>query len=157
MKPFFPSGLKTPGTRRLRAVRRHAFTLIEVCVAMALGLLVIGVAALSIAGVQAEGRLKKAAARIELTTRRSLMEAVNRRQTVRVDLAGAFGKEGGLQVRRAGEKLFRQPARGETWEFLPGGLCEPVEIRVQTEAGEVEMSFDPLTGCAVRKEVRVRS
>jgi hypothetical protein len=32
-----------------------------------------------------------------------------------------------------------------------------VSVRVSNEAGEIELEFDPLTGVAVRKEVRVKS
>ncbi|TDU64062.1 prepilin-type N-terminal cleavage/methylation domain-containing protein [Prosthecobacter fusiformis] len=141
-----------PRARRVCAV---GFTLIEVCVAMAIGVLILGVATMSMAGVQGEARLKKMAAQVESLARVSLLKAVMDQRLVRVDLNGGLPADGRVQVRRVGEKSFRNPQRGEVWEFSPTGVCEPVEVRVSNEAGEIELGFDPLTGCAVRKEVRV--
>ncbi|HEY1052883.1 MAG TPA: prepilin-type N-terminal cleavage/methylation domain-containing protein [Prosthecobacter sp.] len=147
-----------PGPNALRtASRRRGFTLIEVCVAMAIGVLILGVATLSMAGLQGEAQLKKMASRIETRARQSLLEAVMQQRTVRLDLEGGLDSGGSLLVRRAGDKSFRKPQRGEGWEFSPSGICEPLDLRVTGEAGEIELGFDPLTGCAVRKEVRVRS
>ena len=140
-----------------RGVRHLGFTLIEVCVAMAIGVLILGVATLSMAGVQGEARLKKMAAQVESRARGSLLEVVMEQRAVRVDLAGGLGVEGRVQVRRVGERAFRNPQKGEVWDFSPTGVCEPVSVRVSNEAGEIELEFDPLTGVAVRKEVRVKS
>jgi prepilin-type N-terminal cleavage/methylation domain-containing protein len=133
------------------------FTLIEVCVAMAIAVLILGIATLSMAGVQDEAQLKKMAARVERLARESLLQAVMKQRVVQISLADSFGAEGQLQIRRLGHKNFRQPHRGEVWEFNPSGVCEPVEIRITNDAGEIELEFDPLTGCTVKKEVRVRS
>lgn len=139
------------------SVRRSGFTLVEVCVAMAIAVLILGVATFSMAGLQGEVKLKRMAAQVESLARDSLLQAVMQQRAVTLDLNGGLGAEGRLQVRRAGDKSFRQPLRGELWEFSPTGICEPVEVRVSNEAGEIELGFDPLTGCASRKEVRVKS
>jgi prepilin-type N-terminal cleavage/methylation domain-containing protein len=139
------------------SVRRSGFTLVEVCVAMAIAVLILGVATFSMAGLQGEVKLKRMAAQVESLARDSLLQAVMQQRAVTLDLNGGLGTEGRLQVRRAGDKSFRQPLRGELWEFSPTGICEPVEVRVSNEAGEIELGFDPLTGCASRKEVRVKS
>ncbi len=124
---------------------------------MAIGLLVIGVAVLSISGLQGEARLKRVAAQVETTARQSLMRAVFEQRLVEVGLdAGALGASGHLQVRRVGEKQFREPRTGEVWEFSPTGVCEPLEVRVTSPEGAVELGFDPLTGCARRKSVIVK-
>lgn len=127
---------------------------------MALTLLVIGIAAVSISGVRAEDQLRRAAAVIETTARQNLMQALNSQQTVRMDLtAGAFGAGnefgGMLLVRRYGESAFRKPRRGEAWEFSPTGICEPIEVRISGPAGLIEIGFDPLTACARRKSIQV--
>lgn len=140
------------------AVRHSSgFTLIEVCVAMAIGLLILGVAVMGMSGVQSEAKLKKMAARVETQARESLLKAVMDQRPVQVDLNGGLGAEGKLQVKRLGERVFRNPQRGEVWEFSPTGVCEPVEVRVSNDVGVIELGFDPLTGCVVRKSVIVNS
>ncbi|WP_395744266.1 Tfp pilus assembly protein FimT/FimU [Prosthecobacter sp.] len=157
----------TPGTNLCTATppgqrgsRRAGFTLIEVIMAMSIILLVIGVAVLSISGVRAEDKLRRAAAMIETTARQNLLEALNSQRIVRMELsAGAFGAgdefSGMLQVRRVGESVFRKPRRGEAWEFSPTGICEPIEVRISGPAGQIEIGFDPLTACAKRKSIQV--
>lgn len=140
--------------------RSAGFTLLEIIVAMALTLMVIGIAAVSISGVRAEDQLRRAAAVIETTARQNLMQALNSQQTVRMDLtSGAFGAGdefgGMLLVRRYGESAFRKPRRGEAWEFSPTGICEPIEVRISGPAGQIEIGFDPLTACARRKSIQV--
>ncbi|MCW0219850.1 MAG: prepilin-type N-terminal cleavage/methylation domain-containing protein [Prosthecobacter sp.] len=141
----------------LRA-RSFGFTLVEVCVAMAIGLLILGVAVMGMSGVRSEAVLKKMAARIETEARESLLQAVMEQRTVQVNLNDSLGdSHGRLQVKRYGDAKFRNPTRGEVWEFSPTGVCEPVEVRVSNEVGVIELGFDPLTGCAVRKSVIVNS
>lgn len=141
--------------------RPAGFTLLEIIVAMALMVLILGIATVSISGARAEDRLRRAAAVIETTARQNLLQALNSQQTVRMDLtAGAFGAgdEFGdmLMVRRYGENAFRKPRRGEAWEFSPTGICEPIEVRISGTAGQIEIGFDPLTACARRKSIQVK-
>lgn len=140
-----------------RSDRQAGFTLVEVCVAMAIAVLILGVATFSMAGLQGEVKLKRMASQVESLARESLLQAVMNQRVVTLDLQGGLGTEGRLQVRRVGDKTFRQPVRGEVWEFSPTGICEPLDVRVSNEVGEIELGFDPLTGCAMRKEVRVKS
>jgi len=145
----------------IRHSRAAGFTLIELCMAMAITILVIGVAVLSISGVRDEDKLRRAAAIIETTARQNLLQALNSQQTVRMELTtGAFGAgeefSGMLQVRRFGESVFRAPKLGEAWEFSPTGICEPIEVRVNGTAGQIEIGFDPLTACAKRKSIQVK-
>jgi hypothetical protein len=97
----------------------------------------------------------------DFTARQNLLQALDRQQTVRMELsAGAFGAgeefSGMLQVRRVGEGEFRKPKRGEFWEFSPTGICEPIEVRLSGSAGQIEIGFDPLTACAKRKSIQVK-
>lgn len=131
--------------------RPAGFTLVEVIVAMSIAMLLVGVASLSLTAVNDENQLRRAAADIEMTARDSLLKAVSSYRPVQLDLA-SFGS---VQVRRYGEKAFRAPAKGETWEFSPTGVCEPVELRITSEAGTIEMGFDPLTGCARKRNIIV--
>ena len=134
-----------------RHSRSAGFTLVEVIVAMSIAMLLIGVASLSITAVNDEGKLRREASQIEITVRDSLMKAVSTYSPVQVDLA-SFGS---VQVRRYGEKQFRAPKSGESWEFSPTGICEPIEIRVTRDEGTIELGFDPLTGCARKRNIVV--
>ncbi len=43
-----------------------------------------------------------------------------------------------------------QPLDGQAWLFRAGGLCEPIEVRLETSRSKafIELAFDPLTGMA---------
>lgn len=148
-----------PGFRRSRLVLRPSgFTLIEICIAMGLCMLLLGIGVLSVTGMQDQARLRKTTAEIEGTARRSLQEAVMKQRLVELALDGGLGGEGGrVQIRRVGDKTFRNARQGETWEFSPTGICEPIEVRITSPAGSIELAFDPLTACAVKKNVIVNS
>lgn len=149
----------------------HGFTLLEVCIAMTIGMLIIGVATLGISGIQDEQRLRKMASGIETAVRESLQRAVTEHRNVFIEFdhgqlvapalqgggARSLALEGILLIRRYGEKTFRAPKRGEVWQFAADGLCEPIELRITQTNGVVEMSFDPLTGCARKKSIIVKS
>lgn len=123
---------------------------------MAIGSLILGVAVMGMAGLQSEAQLKKMAANVETAARESLLRAVMEQRPVQVDFsAGALAADGKLQVKRYGDPRFRDPKRGEVWEFSPTGICEPVEVRVMNSVGVIELGFDALTGCVVRKSIIV--
>ncbi len=144
------------GNRSRRFVVQGGFTLLEVCLAMAVLMLILGISVLGISGVQAEASLKKMASKAETLARDSLLQAVMEQRSVQVDL-GAFAVGGRLQVKRYGDTRFRDPKRGEVWEFSRTGVCEPLEVKVTNEVGTFELGFDPLTGCARRKSILVNS
>ena len=132
-----------------RALRTSSgFTLLEVCIAMTIGLVVLGVAVLGLTSVQDENELRSAASGIESTVRDALFEAMSTQRPVRLALNGGFSAGGQVLVKRYGEKKFRAARRGEFWEFSPTGICEPIEVRVMHSLGQIELSFDPLTGMA---------
>lgn len=135
----------------------RAFTLIEVCIAMTIGMLILGVAVLGITGVQDEQRLRESAAMIESTARDALLKSIAEQRPVQIALAGGLsGLEGGaVEIKRYGERAFRKPASDEIWEFSPTGVCEPIELRVTSQTGTIELGFDPLTACARKRNISV--
>jgi len=135
----------------------HGFTLIEVCIAMSIGMLILGVAVLGITGVQDEQRLRESAAMIESTARDSLLKAIAEQRPVQIALAGGLGglEGGAVEIKRYGERAFRKPASDEIWEFSPTGVCEPIELRVTSQTGTIELGFDPLTACARKRNISV--
>ena len=125
---------------------------------MGLCMLLLGIATLSFTGLQDEARLKRTASEIEGTARHSLQQAVMEQRLITLALDGSLGGDGGqVQVKRVGEKVFRKADKGEIWEFSPSGICEPIEVRITHSGGIIELAFDPLTACAVRKSVIVNS
>jgi type II secretory pathway pseudopilin PulG len=144
--------------RGFSRVDRSGFTLVEICIAMGLCMLLLGIATLSFTGLQDEARLKRSASEIESTARLTLQQAVMEQRLIALALDGSLGGDGGqVQVKRVGDKAFRKAGKGETWEFSPSGICEPIEVRVTNSGGVIELAFDPLTACAVRKSVIVNS
>lgn len=134
---------------------RLAFTLLEVCIAMTIGMLILGVAVLGITGVQDEQKLRESAANIESMARNSLLKAISEHRPVQLSFSSGLGGGGNVEVKRYGENKYRKPDSDENWEFSPTGVCEPVEIRVTSTTGVIEMGFDPLTGCARKKNISV--
>jgi len=146
-----------PTLKTERGFRRSGFTLVEICIAMALCMMLLGISTLAISGLQEQAALKRTASEIEMTARKSLQRAVMEQRVIEVALDGGNfgGGAGRLQVKRLGEKAFRNPLKGEIWEFSPTGVCEPLDVRVSSSSGVIELGFDPLTACAVRKSVSV--
>ena len=44
------------------------------------------------------------------------------------------------------ESFKKPPPGGYRWKFGANGLCEPLLIRVSRHEGQIELTFDPLTG-----------
>ena len=122
-------------------------------------MLLLGIATLSVTGLQDQARLKRTASEIEATARKTLQDAIMQQRTIELALDGGLGgDEGGrVQIKRLGDKAFRNARRGEVWEFSPTGICEPLEVRITSASGTIELGFDPLTACAVKKNVSVNS
>lgn len=135
---------------------QRGFTLLEICIAMAVGSLLIGVAVMGISSVNDQNALDREASLIEITARESMIKAVMDQHPIRIEIPGGLGVEGTVTVKRYGEKAFRKPVRGEFWEFSPTGICEPLELHVVGQTGSIEMGFDPLTGCARNRSVIVK-
>lgn len=141
---------------RASALPRSGFTLLELLVVLSIITLLFGVSIISIDGIKDEDSLRRAVAMIETSARENLLTAVKDQRLVRMPLAAAsFGSAsdfgGKLEIRRVGERVFREPKRGEIWEFSPTGICEPIEVRLSGPGGRVELAFDALTACAKRK------
>jgi competence protein ComGC len=49
-----------------------------------------------------------------------------------------------LEVRRWGEKFFREP-EDDLWIFEPSGICEPIGVKFIHPEGTYELDFNPLT------------
>lgn len=142
------------------SIQRHplqpGFTLLEVIIAMSIGLVVIGVAVMGVSSVRDDQTLRRIASEVETSVRDALFEAVATQRPIRLALDGGIAGEGVVLVRRYGEKKFRPAERGEYWEFSPTGICEPIAVQVHHSLGQIELEFDPLTGMARRRGIIVK-
>ena len=50
-----------------------------------------------------------------------------------------------ILIKRWGSSEWRAAA-GQRWVTLPGGLCEPLSVRMEWKRSFIEMQFHPLTG-----------
>jgi prepilin-type N-terminal cleavage/methylation domain-containing protein len=145
--------------------RRAAFTLLEICLTLAIGAVLLLIAVPSVSGLLAEQRLHDSYTRFEQFVNearaRSLreqkpvllawkgdsiamlsMERDAHREPVVIDRF-PLEKEEVYHVSRPAA-LVEKPA--PEWIFWPNGLCEAVVISYKGRAGSWEASFSPLTG-----------
>jgi len=151
---------------------RDGFTLLEISLAIFIGVLIVTIAVPSIQGVVAEQRARKSFDAFEAIVR----DAQSRSITERRAWLLVWDKEGvalrPLEPANKEEKkgvarfdfaekqtlepqfpaaLVKNPAK--EWTFWPSGTCEPAVIANRSEDGEWIASYDPLT---VRAKVEVK-
>lgn len=158
-----------PEQMKARLAAEAGFTLLEVCVALAVATLVLGVAVLGLGGVADEQALKRAAHLVEALVQDARSTAMREgRECVMVLSSDGIAVEGPapvevrfeksgltMELRRSGEREFRAPKLGETWSVRRRGICEPLEIRLHGEHGYTEMLFEPLTGFVASRKLTV--
>jgi len=158
-----------PKHLKVRVSSKEGFTLLEVCVALAVATLVLGVAVLGLGGVAGEQALKQASHLVEAFVQDARSTAIREgRECVMVltnegirtegpaPLEVSFARFGlTLDLRRSGEVEFRSPKKGETWSVRPRGVCEPLELRLRGERGYTEILFEPLTGFVARRKLTI--
>lgn len=146
--------------------RNAGFTLLEICLALLIGLMIIVLAVPSVAGLLAEQRLKQSFERFDrLVSQARLRSAAEQRAYVlawdrtgiallpaerlgKSESAGAearldFEEKAEFQLRRTAA-LTRNPAA--EWTFWGNGTCEPAEVSFQSDAGSWLVRYDALTG-----------
>jgi len=140
------------------------FTLIEICVSMAIAILLLSVAVMDIQGLRAEHDLQRLAASVESQIRQTYKQALISQQPQWIDLSSdallmgtRFQDPIKLTIRRSNETQFRKPKKNEDWQFSEQGFCEPLSLHLRCPNGIIEMDFDPLTGCPRRKSIVVTS
>jgi prepilin-type N-terminal cleavage/methylation domain-containing protein len=94
---------------------QRGFTLLEICIAMAIGSLLIGVAVMGISSVNDENALQRQASRIELTARESMIKAVMDQHPIRVEIPRRTRRR-----RRCDRQAIRGKAISQTraWRVL---------------------------------------
>lgn len=140
------------------------FTLLELCIAIFIGVMIILAAIPSISGVIAEQRAKKLFTQFDDLTKEASTRAVTERRPYVLDwddsgvsmrpLAPENDDEAqGIQRVDFGKKLapeLRLPSALEKdppreWTFWPTGTCEPATIICHVAASPWTATYDPLT------------
>lgn len=141
------------------------FTLLEVCLALLIGLMLMLLAVPSVAGLLAEQRLQRsyerfdelvAAARLRSNSEQRSYALVWERDGIILISDDSKGQSPGEQSHvqlpfEKGETYgLRRPVAltanpPPSWIFWPNGTCEPAVISYRGKAGSWEVSYDPLT------------
>jgi len=145
--------------------REQGFTLLEICLAIMIGLLIVSLSVPSIRGVMAEQQLKETFEKFDTLARKAQERAVSERRAfvlvweeMGVSLRPLEPKEDerGAEVERLGlnegETLFldRPVALAKKpnaeWVFWRSGLCEPAIVSYEGPEGKWKVEYNALTG-----------
>jgi Tfp pilus assembly protein PilE len=146
---------------------RRAFTLLEICLAMMIALLLVGIAIPSIRGVLDARALQNSFEEFQQLVLTAQARSVTERRTYLLswekdwlvlrpeELEKEEEKEGVARIRISSEERYdvKFPAAlidepDPVWAFWPSGTCEPVEVTHKGPAGTWFARFHPLTAAA---------
>ncbi len=144
--------------------KRAGFTLLELCLAFVIGLLIVTVALPSLGSLFAEQRLVRTFEKLDGLARtaqrlsmhdRKTYEMVWDRGTISLRVAGDRGadvnssaaaitcaEDEGYEIDFPAALIADPPKR---WTFWPTGTCEPANIAYHGSAGSWSARYDPLT------------
>ena len=143
--------------------RRDGFTLLEICLVVAIVLILFGLAVPSVRGLFAEQRLKHSFEQFDDFVRKAQLRAVSERRamvmiwdgegiTVQPDepTAEDSAGEGDYFAFAEGKIGLERPAALEKkpaveWLFWRSGTCEPAILHFEGSAGSWSVQYDPLT------------
>jgi prepilin-type N-terminal cleavage/methylation domain-containing protein len=144
--------------------RRAGFTLLELCLAVAIGLMLILIAVPSIHGVMQQQRLRAGLEAFDAFVSKAQVRSVSERRTVAL-----IWRDEGIELVPMDKKfdeqepapevfpftkeqvysLERPAALGEkppaVWTFWRSGTCEPAIVSYKGPEGTWKIQFDPLT------------
>jgi len=150
--------------------RKNGFTLLEICLALMIGLLLITLAVPSVMGVLAEQRLKRSFEVFDVFVQSAKLKSVHERRdyVMAWDEKGITLKPAGEAQGTAGRNIdedvkaeqftfekgqiyaLERPAAlsahpANEWIFWKSGICEPAQIVFQGNGGKWTVRYDPLT------------
>ena len=151
-------------------VSRRGFTLLEICIALSIIAVLIGLCTPAFSGWLSEERLREPARHLEQLARTARNRAIDTQKSwvVIIHPSGLTltlqdGEVLADDVRKADEDLDRPMPDGVTvatkawgeesfsslaevkWIFRPDGLCDPLTVRFTRGQSEIALRFDPLT------------
>ena len=151
----------------LPSAARRGFTLIEMCVAIFIALLLMAVALPSLTGQMGRQRLQQAFDRFDALVTEAQKRSVGEGKAYLLvwDDQGAvrlYPADWSAKERRAGPVAALIPPRGSetytlgrdaaltrspaaSWIFWPSGNCEPVNVRYESPAGTWTADYNPLS------------
>lgn len=153
--------------------RRHGFTLLEILIAVTLGLMLLLIAVPSLSGMFREQKLRDSFQKFDAFVRGAQSKAIAERRTfvmvwdkeaidlVALDPAAAanppeesavtdpaagdrFPLEGGKWALERPAALVKKPIW--EWPFWRSGLCEPAIVHFESDAGSWSAEYSGLTG-----------
>ena len=157
------------------ATRRAAFTLLEICLTLLIGMTLLLLAVPSVAGLLAEQRLHESFSRFEQMANTARARSITEQQAYQMvwekkriilgTIAHGKDKSGGVvdvlpmsdeehyELNRVAALVQRPP--GE-WTFWPDGTCEPVVITYKGPQGKWQVRFDALNPHGIFQQSEVR-
>jgi len=160
----------TSGTGNSGNGGQGGFTLLEICLALAMVVFLLGIAVPQITSWLTEERLRDPARDVELLARTARLRAIDTQKSWAVvihpdslslalqpgeapeddgspnagDLSRAIPSEVSVETQAWGETSFSSPAEVR-WVFHPDGLCTPLTVRFTRGESRIALRFDPLT------------
>ena len=144
--------------------RRAAFTLLEICLTLLIGVMIILLAVPSVAGLLADQRLHESYARFEKFAGEARWHSLSEQKPIVLvwdkhvilmcktdrDSRGDPVVVDRLAVAENEEFILNRPAAllpkpAAEWTFWPNGTCEPVVVSYKGAAGQWQVSFDALS------------
>ncbi|MEN3943067.1 type II secretion system protein [Prosthecobacter sp. SYSU 5D2] len=140
------------------------FTLLELIVVMSIMLLVIGLGFGSFSMLDDNDPFEKPAQDLTQMSRFAINAAVLQHRTLTIafdkegfGILGSTNREGDYSRVPKGMKIFIlrlgardwEKAEGHNWQFGEQGICEPIKVRFESQAGVRDLAFHPLTGMTV--------
>ncbi len=150
--------------------RISGFTLIEICLAVAIGLLIVTMMVPSVGGLFAEQKLKRSFEEFDRFVRSAQLKSVSERR----DYVMLFADDGiSLEPANPTEEMehFTLPDSADIvldrpvalqknpsmeWFFWKSGTCEPVVVSYKGEAGRWVVKYEPLTARGIFLEQQVK-
>jgi len=140
--------------------RHAAFTLLEICLTLLIGMVLVLLAAPSVAGLFAEQRLHESFVRFEQLANNARWRSTQEQQPYRLvwgkhriilepatEDAGRSGEMESLTFSEDESFELVRPAAlvhpaPEEWTFWPGGTCEPVTVSYRGRSGRWQVRFE---------------
>ncbi|SDU06568.1 prepilin-type N-terminal cleavage/methylation domain-containing protein [Verrucomicrobium sp. GAS474] len=150
--------------------RRRGFTLLEICISLAVIAVLVGLSIPAFSGWMSEQKLRDPARHMEELARTARNRAIDTQRSWAVlirpaelvltlqpgedftddqhqafpDLSLPVADGVKVETKAWAEETFSAPAEVR-WIFRPNGLCEPLTVRFTQGESQIALRFDPLT------------